>query len=100
MKKFYTMSDAGSVRIGNGDFKILIPNGYGDGDTTVKIYYKNDEKPEFNNSDFFTVVENYFDIFDYDCSNATPVATLQGRFAVYIPHEEIESNGIVVFKEL
>lgn len=37
MKTFRTSSDAGSVRIGNDLFNVLIPNGYGDGYTTVIV---------------------------------------------------------------
>lgn len=45
MKSFVTMSDAGSVAIGTKYAWFLIPNGYGDGETSVLVF---DEYQEWN----------------------------------------------------
>ena len=51
MKSFVTMSDAGSVAIGTKDAWFLVPNGYGDGETSVLVF---DEYQEWNDFSEFS----------------------------------------------
>lgn len=87
MKKYYTAADAGSVRIGNDQFTILIPNGYGDGTTTVHILEREEEQPEAR---FFTSFSGKdIKIYAYDCGGDAVVATISGRFGVYINDKKV-----------
>ena len=88
-RQFKTSSDAGSVKIGNETFSVLIPNGRGDGITRVAVV---EDEPEFNSLDmkFFTSVSGEFSIYDYDCGDRV-VMTLDGRYFVYY------YDGFVVF---
>lgn len=87
MKKYYTESDAGSVRIGNDHFTILIPNGYGDCTTTVHLLEQNEEQPE---AEFFTSFsgEN-IKIYEYDCGGDAAVVTISGRFGAYYNNKNV-----------
>lgn len=87
MKKYYTESDAGSVRVGNDHFTILIPNGYGDCTTTVHILDQEEERPE---AEFFTSFrgEN-IKIYAYDCGGDAVVATISGRFGAYVKNKNV-----------
>ena len=89
MKKYYTEADAGSVRIGNDRFTILVPNGYGDCTTTVHILERHEEQPE---AKFFTSFsgEN-IKVYAYDCGGDEAVATISGRFGAHY------NNGNVYF---
>lgn len=88
-QQFKTDSDAGSVKIGNETFSVLIPNGRGDGITRVAVV---EDEPEFNSldMDFFTSVSGKFGIYDYDCGDRVSM-TLDGRYSVYY------YDGFVVF---
>lgn len=91
MKEYYTEAEAGSVRIGNDDFTILIPNGYGDCTTTVHVLDKGEELPKFLTfKDFFTSFrgENV-KIYEYDCGGDNIVATLSGRFGAYYNDKDV-----------
>lgn len=81
-----TISDAGSVKIGNGDFSILIPNGYGDGITNVFISEKEIHVP----LKFITTVEGVIEVFDYDCRDNV-IKTIKGKYAIF------SGDGNVVF---
>lgn len=94
-KIFKTYSDAGALKIGNKDFSILIPNGYGDGETRVAII-KLEEKKYYDLEAFrfFTSVEGTFDIYDYDCdSSGDIIQTIEGRYGIYV------YEGFVVFEQ-
>lgn len=87
MKIFRTSSDAGSVRIGNDSFKTLVPNGYGDGYTTVIVGDPEEERAagvEYKNFWSFVSGEN-FSVYYSDCGNDEEiVTTLSGKFCVYV----------------
>lgn len=93
MKEFITYSDAGSLKIGNENFQILIPNGYGDGKTYAHLC----EKGELPNSiekksgsAFFTSFSgNDINIYDYDCGGARVVTSISGRFGVYFDNKHV-----------
>lgn len=87
--QFKTESDAGGVKIGNGDMSIIIPNGYGDGTTRVAIL----EPKEMNSSafNFITAVEGTVNIYTYDCGSDIE-CTIKGRYGIY------SKDGFVVFE--
>ena len=102
MKILRTSSDAGSVRIGNDSFKILVPNGYGDGFTTVMIGEPGEERIiGADEKNFWSIVngEN-FSVYYSDCGNDDEiVTTLSGKFCVYIlgDTENYINKGAVAF---
>lgn len=80
-KCFETESDAGSLKIGNSEFSILINNNIGDGVTCVAIF--NNEK-EFYNADlmdFTTLIQGHFYIYNYDCGECV-CKELNGKYVV------------------
>lgn len=84
MQKFTTTSDIGSVLFGTDDFRIALPNGYGDGVSYVTICKKGeiDIDPRY----FFTSISGSFNIYNDDCSDGDKkdiVVSLQGRYGVY-----------------
>lgn len=87
MEKFNYIADAGSLMLGTETFKARFTNGYGDGDFTVTI----DESGEIdlNNWHFVEDVEGKFNVYDYDCSNAKVLTTLEGRYGIYNRHGDI-----------
>ena len=88
----YTFSDVGSVKIGNDKFNVLLPNGYGDGCTTVLILGKNEE-PRGNNHYICTIKGDYC-IYSYDLGDEVIYQT-HGKYNIYNSH-----NGVVVFKKI
>ena len=97
MERLTTLSDAGSVRIGNDSFQILIPNGYGDGETNVLIIDEDDKLDE--KARFFTIAEGEINIYNYDCASNPDlfplevIKTLKGRYGIY------NLDGVVIFKK-
>lgn len=91
-RQFKTDSDAGSVKIGNDSFSILIPNGQGDGITRVAVF---DDRQYFNDSmmEPFTLVDGNFNIYDYDCGERV-AKKLSGRYYIYV------YQGLVAFVQL
>jgi hypothetical protein len=89
---FKTTSDAGSIKIGNGSFTILIGNDYGDGETRVAVVM---EKDTFNSQlmNFKNSVEGIINIYDYDCGGGQVIKTITGKYGIYA------YNGIVVFEK-
>lgn len=88
----YTFSDVGSVKIGNDNFNILLPNGYGDGNTTVLILGKNEEPKE--NNHYICTIEGDYGIYSYDLGDEV-IYEMQGKYNIYNSH-----NGVVVFKKI
>ena len=74
--EFSTTSDLGGVLVGNTDWQVLVPNGYGDGTTEVHIIrfkdfeeqleYVMDKETGKHHFDYFTVVKGHFGIYPYD----------------------------------
>lgn len=92
MKKFTTYSDAGSLKIGNENFQILIPNGYGDGKTYVHLCEKGELPDNIKEQPwlFFTSFSgNDINIYDYDGDGAHVVMSISGRFGVYSDHRHV-----------
>lgn len=91
---FKTFSDAGSVRVGDGRFFVLIPNGRGDGETRVAIF---DDAEEFHSEDlmtYFTEISGgEFYIYGNDCGGPS-VKRLFGKFEVYY------YDGLVAFLQV
>lgn len=105
---FKTVSDAGSLLVGNEEYQVLIPNGYGDGTTRVAVFNKADSDFDIN-SDYdvaFRIMPDMmdsgpylygeFNIYPYDCCNPTvdePCKTLEGRYWTYY------YDGLIAFVE-
>lgn len=77
---FKTVSDCGSVKIGNKDFDINISNKYGDGETNVVVLEKN---VSINGLDFVSDCNGVFNIFGYDCSKNNVVYNCSGEYGIY-----------------
>lgn len=83
-RQFQTVSDAGSVCIGNELCQVHIPNGRGDGFTRVGIFKKN----EFNQSmmNYFTSFKLFseMNIYFCDCNTEVSAAILEkGSYSAY-----------------
>lgn len=94
MKEFITYSDIGSALVGNKEFAVTLENGYGDGETLVRVYKIGEEVPY--GAKFNTRIEGTFNIYNYDCSERNEediVATLSGAFGVFY------GRGSVYFKK-
>lgn len=89
MKKFYTLSDAGGVRIGNKQFQMLIPNGQGDGITRINFLDDEDSLPL--EAKYFTCFKGEnIKVYAYDCGSCDMyVATMSGRFGVYYINKDV-----------
>ena len=114
---FKTASDVGSLLVGNEEFQVLIPNGYGDGTTRVAVFNKADSDYSVASriikvdSDYSVVsrimsdmmdshhgpyLHGKFNIYPYDCCNPTvdePCKTLEGRYFTYY------YDGLIAFVE-
>lgn len=97
-RTFKTSSDVGGVMVGNKDFEINIPNGYGDGITRVAVFSKKDSE-NFNDNmmDYYTSIRGEFYIYDNDCADRADVHAqrkkLNGKYIIY------RYNGLVAFVE-
>lgn len=88
---YRTESEAGAVMIGNDNWQILIPNGYGDGLTDVIITSIDKTIP----MNFFTAVKGEFNIYmNDDFKNKEITYRLSGEYTVYT------DNGTVLFNYL
>ena len=91
MKNFTTYSDAGSLKIGNENFQILVPNGYGDGKTYVHLCEKGevpDAVKDIARAFFTSFSGKDVNIYDYDCC-AHVVTRISGRFGVYFNNRHV-----------
>lgn len=82
-KRKYASSDAGSLKVGNDDFTILIPNGHGDGATRYAIL--NEDEYYGHRFRYFTQLQGKFNIYSSDCGDEI-AETIEGVFGIYI-HE-------------
>ena len=89
-KVFKTVSDIGGVKIGNDKFTVIIPNGYGDGDTRIAIVNRGEINDNMFN--FFTFIEGDINIYSYDCGDDV-VKTISGKYGVYY------WEGFVIFEK-
>lgn len=86
---FKTSSDAGGVKIGNDAFHLIVPNGYGDGETRCAIV----NKEAFGCRrlmQYFTQVSGDFNVYSYDCGDDI-AKTLNGNYHIYF------YEGLVAF---
>ncbi|MBR7928438.1 hypothetical protein KBI51_09705 [Aerococcaceae bacterium zg-ZUI334] len=83
-KPIHTMSEAGSVLVGNDSFSVAIKNGYGDGESTVYVL---DENCTFEDDlmEFHSVISGKeFYISRYDCENDwIEGLPLSGKYMTY-----------------
>lgn len=94
-RQFKTGSDAGSVKIGNDSFTVLVPNGEGDGITRVAVFDSPTDRQHFNDSMMkpFTLIDGDFNIYNYDCGESV-AKKLSGRYYIYV------YQGLVAFVKL
>lgn len=101
---FKTASDVGSLLVGNEEFQVLIPNGYGDGTTRVAVFNKVDSDHSVASRIMSDMMDSHrgpylhgkFNIYPYDCCNPTvdePCKTLEGRYFTYY------YDGLIAFVE-
>jgi hypothetical protein len=83
MKKFTYVADAGSLMLGTEQFKAHYKNESGDGKFTVTIDEAGETKINNEVWKFVDCVEGTFNVYDYDCSGASPLITLTGRYGIY-----------------
>lgn len=91
-KCFKTISDVGSVKVGNESFSLCVNNGRGDGITRVAVFAKGDDFNQHMMHYSCVTVSGKCHIYDYDCGN-TPAAELDGNYFVYY------YEGLVAFVE-
>lgn len=115
MNHFYTEADAGSVLIGNDAMRYQVRNGYGDGLTHVYTdVSKADIAKLLDTHDisvwaFEGITSGTTHIYPHDCLynhttgellQETPVATLEGRYAIRSGHGLHMRHGVVLFIKL
>lgn len=94
LKELKTHSEKGSVKIGNTDFEILIPNGYGDCKSDVYIVEMEDVP-----ANYLTTIKGDFSIFEEDMPfmENVVIEKLQGTYEIYNSFNT--DNGVVVFNK-
>lgn len=93
-KEYTTYSDCGGVLIGNDNFNIVIPNGYGDGETKLFILDDNNKIQLYNMAKFFTSFNaDDTKVYAEDTSRKREVINLKGRYGAYF------NDGIVIFEK-
>lgn len=93
-----TYSDVGSLKIGVEDSSVLIPNGLGDGITTVGFFDANNPYNEAldHMMMFFTKINGEFDLYEYDCGDEVAMK-IKGKYFVfysssYIAFQQVKNN--------
>lgn len=94
MKEYAYYCDAGSIMIGNADFRFRISNGVGDGRFYVYITDSWEETESIIRGKEFEVIgdtRGKFDVYGYDCNTDLILCVLEGRYMIYT------YSGTVVF---
>lgn len=104
---FEFSSDVGSLAIGSKEFKINIPNGYGDGSFLCRVYDEDIDLESFNKGwKFYTTIDGQCYLFDYDCLDAferkeaienNKAFELFGRYAIYTRRVDYEGIAGIAF---
>lgn len=112
MNHLFTEADAGSVLIGNDTTRYQVHNGYGDGLVHVYTDVTDADKREIaehRNVDEWElegVTHGTTHIYLYDCLynhetgeliQEKPLATLEGRYAIYSGKGLYMKTGVVIF---
>lgn len=109
--EFSTASDLGGVLIGNTDWQVLVPNGYGDGNTKVHIiefkdfeeeleYVKDMEKYVRDRENgknyfwYFALVKGDFGVYPYDAYKTKsqllkPMKVIKGEYSIYYYEQHV-----------
>lgn len=98
--------DGGTIMIGTKDFRVCLPNGYGDGEFSVEIVETQKQKEKFNKEcqrwKWLGEVEgNEINVYTYDCLTTEEIEktkinvlyTLSGKYGVY------RNNGKIVLEK-
>lgn len=91
--QFSTISDGGAVAFQSGDFKVSIPNGYGDCRTEVFVIDYNPSIPVKIPSPL-AYLNGKTSVLDYDCEGGVPIRELNGRYGV--TSFDAGNHGVVV----
>ena len=85
MAKYTTISDCGGVKIGNEHFSVIVPNGYGDGETNVYVFIGGSLTKDDPAHYFGAIKGDDIKIYGSDCSDDPDdvVATISGSYWVY-----------------
>lgn len=99
---FHTTSDAGGVLVGNETFRVLIPNGYGDGATLVGVLKDPtvviEDSWGFRYWTSIQVEESVnIGIYDYDCSSGS-LEDIDEYLAIGSYHIYVQPQ-VVIFKK-
>lgn len=102
---FNTTSDRGGVLIGNKDWQLLVPNGYGDGTTEVHIMKFKDFKEYLDYIKeverdgetgklrlwYFALAQGSFGIYGYDAIDdfSKPRVELSGDYQIYYGEKNV-----------
>lgn len=83
-KQIKLLTDMGGVLIGDDNFKILIPNGYGDGKQLIIIGNRKDVKSVINDNDlnYFTCLKSQ-NVNIYNDENQIIENLPEGDYAIY-----------------
>lgn len=83
-KQIKLLTDMGGVLIGDDNFKILIPNGYGDGHQLIVISDRIDAKNIIKDNDlnYFTCLKST-NVNIYDDENKIFEVLPEGEYAIY-----------------
>ena len=84
-------SDVGSLLVGNEEFQVLIPNGYGNGITRVAVFNKGTSDYDVASRVMSDMMDSHrgpclqgkFNIYPYDCCDPTvaePCKTLESEY--------------------
>ncbi|MFK8243899.1 MULTISPECIES: hypothetical protein [unclassified Facklamia] len=83
-KPINTLSEAGSVLVGNDSFSVSIKNGYGDGESTVYVLNETDNFEDDLMEFSGVVAGTEFYISSYDCDNSwITKLPLSGKYMTY-----------------
>ena len=81
MKVYEYSCDGGSIKLGNEQVNIHLPNGYGDG--SFDIYIGSEDEIDIpKEATFIGSIEGKFYVYGYDCSNSQILCELEGTYAI------------------
>ena len=91
MKKHIYSCKSGALMVGNDDFTVHLPNGYGGGEFTVTV---SDRKPKDIRHQFLVCdIDGKFNVYARDCDKDEVLCELDGTYGVYC------NNGNMYFEK-
>lgn len=114
MKKYYTISDGGTILFGNKDFAFKLYNGFGDCENTVLVFDNQREFMDFCIKEYGNLnqdrafkwimpIKGKFNLYDYDCRihlyDEYIVTSFDGEYSVYLRKTDCEYPILAIVKE-